>query len=277
MEKGMLKYLLILADYLDQKSKVREANVVDVFITKVAQEETWNDESNKTPQLTPEYRMEQAQNLNKVPLNDEVSLDLNQHPLGFRAVGLVKAIFNNADSEQIPVQDLQEQIKGLAALALSYDENLQFYREPEENPNPINPAQFKEILNASFRLVNKDYQSGEPDLDFVRDSVDTAYKYYEDRYLEDYMRLPSSDRDYLNPEIDTMQPVSYVPEKQLTPQEYQKLVNRQEDELEGLRQSLKMDRLEKDLHPDLAKRRREQMQDKMKKDYPEEWHSILFQ
>lgn len=331
----MINCLIKLANFLDKRDKIREANIIDILIKKNAQEETWVDEDteafdNATPKLierknfplsfddkTPELKNERVKspqnfsdvtpqlntdrkfqpqpaanknltkqirqnvNPNLVQISETTNIDLKKHPLGILILEFIEKIFINATSSQEELTtNLRELIDNVAQAAIRFDQYLKYHYDYKNNPNPLYPDQFESILEHGYVIINKEFNKGyfnRDSFEFIKDTLDTAVRYYEDLYLDSYLNLPESDYDYLNPDADTIREPRFPPERELSSEEYQSLMNKNEQYDRNLEQSNWLESIKKEEEPEEFEASRKEMEAKMKKEFPEDWHKILFQ
>lgn len=193
----MLQHLISLADHFDKNDKLSHANALDVFISRA---QISNDED--TVILDPSY-YESAPKDNdindmKLPLNSGIMFDLESQ-LGLIILAYVNNAFKTADEGLrggiVSVKD----IRSIVDLAIRTNaETMEVFDSMDDNTNPIYPLQFRHILVQVINYVRSDYQpEGLFDHGTLRDLMETLYKNYEDKYLDDFMNLGGSHEDYM--------------------------------------------------------------------------------
>lgn len=293
-EGKMIQDLVKLADYLDQKNMLREANVVDVFITRIAQidpdfkatpnfsDPTWHDDQTGNSQDSEPKKIENP--MGSIDLGNGVKIDLTQHPLGQKIINYMKKVFTASDSGTIPeikdnpteMQELisSKDIYNLIQTAFKYGENLEPYQGQGKNPTPLSPAQFRLVLFEAMRLYSRIYQTkGSLDGGEIRELVHNVYKHYEDSYIDDYLG-----EDYQVPYRTTSgeAPAVVPSNRELSPEQKADLWKRNDEMLYNDFNETWMEQVERDNNPELHRQKQDRLKNKLKGEYPEEMHSVLF-
>lgn len=263
----MLNDLVRLADYLDHRGYLKEANVVDFFISKAAAADdadiTWNeDDLINDLNITP-VSQERGQG------NDYLTA-LSNHPLGQKILNYVKNAFLVSDSgtksEELSDLISVERIKDIVNAALKYDED---WQPLKGNKQPMSPNQFWGTLNEVMRVYYKVYPTvGMLDGQEVRDFIFVLYRNYKDLYQDTY----GGSEEISLIENPNLQNITHG----LSPDQYKHLMDRNDREIEKERYNVEMDQAEQDLDPKRYQSRQDAMKTKMKREFPEEWHNVLF-
>jgi hypothetical protein len=276
----MIKDLTKLANYLDDKELLREANIVDIFINRIAQvdfksnpnmaEPTWEDDGDTFDNI-PNLNQKNDESFDvfekgmpKVKLHNGVQVDLENHPLGKKILDYIKHTFHIADSgtetEQSKGLISVKDIDSIISTSFRYDDQFKNIGKGKNN-NPISPALMRDLLQESMRAYNHIFEPvGFLDGSEVRSSVHNLYKHYEDSYVEQYLGEEFS--KVYTTDGDAPQ---YIPsEKDLSPEQKRQLWERNEvDKLPTIDKTIK-------------NQTSEQIQKELKKEFPGSWHKVLF-
>lgn len=276
----MLKDLVKLANFFDEKKMLREANIIDIFIHKIAQvnlepdfnvppkvsEPTWQEDKTEQSFESDPSMIEEP--TGSIQLPNGVQINLENHPLGKKIMNYLKDVFHIADSGT--ASDVGEgvvsvrMIRDIIQTAFKYTEELELYHGQGQNPNPISPELFRQILFEAMRIYSQKYQTvGFLDNFEIREAVYNLFQHYQDRYVDNYL---DENYQYNYPEQREVQnpygsPSGIGPE--LTPSQRDELWRRNEVEnLPDTYHSTKEDPNEQRI--------------KLKQRYPEKYHHILF-
>ena len=274
----MLKHLVNLADYLDQKKLNKLATIVDTFIAQAApmDDRTW-DEDAEFPTYHGEMETidvgdlseEPEVGLPKIKLSDQITLDLEKHPLGQRILDYVTKSFEMADDGITEIKEMHARdTASIIDLMSKYDEALTYNKS---QAYPLEPIQVKDMLNQALSIGYSLYHpKGHLDMKDVISSIQNLYKHYEDYYLEEVLRQPSKS----TPQYDVHPNNVVIPE--LSEEERQKLWNQQDQYIGNLGTQSWLEETEKSESPGKYERRKTERRKEDQRAYPEEWHEVLF-
>jgi hypothetical protein len=260
----MFKELVKLADFLDEKGLSREAGIVDSFIVRSQiSEQTWVDDDTKPGGLNQTPPANSYRTSNKIQLADGIQLDLITHPLGQKLWKFVQNIFllsdDSTDQGALNVKDLEDIIQ----TTFKYDDELNIYKGLDDNPEPITPTQLQKIVNDIVVLFSRQYKtSGIIDPHSIRDLTFNLIQYYNDVYLEEYLKFPVQNFE-AGGEIQ-----GHVPQE-LNALKREKLWEKEDERLNADSAWLE------NIDPD-SEQERSKVREELKKETPKEWHSILF-
>lgn len=268
----MLKHLINLADYLDTKQQDKFATLVDAFIARAAlTETTWMED--EAPDYTGDFEFIPETSEDESPtvinVSNNVSLDLENNPLGKMVLEFINKCFQMADDgiTDMVVVNVADLTK-LVSTFSRYDENLNYDKRQTHSMPPI---QVKFILNEAMQLVYKIYvPQGRLNLKEIVESVDNLYKQYEDFYLTRYMNEPSAATTQMD-----MDPRNVVlPE--LSEKDRRDLWERQDNFESNESAANWLEQVEREESPEKYQRRLNQRKREDQRGVPEEWHHLLF-
>jgi len=277
----MLNYLIQLSDYFDSNEMHKQANIVDGFIInaqRIDDEDTriYQDQSIGHGLKTHFKSLIGLNDPNprdsKIPIGENVLLDLDSHPLGNLIMEYTKNVYMVADKGSSSGSVEVKKINEIVDQGLRYNaDTLQAYQSISDNPNPIYPIQFKVLLNNASRLLSQRFK-GQSNLDYgaVKDLMDTLYDNYLETYMEDYMGIESTNEDYIGMDQGLKNKPTQPTQEQID--EANRIQNKHENNMYN--QEYMLD-LEREGNPARHKQRMDLYKQKIRDENPEEWHDIL--
>lgn len=272
----MLKHLVNLADFLDQKNLDHYATLVDTFIVKAAPDDnTWNEGADFPTYDGPmktvdvEFSEEPEGGLPKIQLSEMINLDLEKHPLGRAILDYIEKSYQMADDGLTDYKEYHNKdLVSLVDLMSKYDEKLNYDANQQV---PLEPIQMRNVLNQALAIGYSLYEpQGHLDMKDVISAVQYLYKYYEDYYLENILHQELTHE----PQYDINPKNVALPE--LTPQERDELWAEQDRYIGTQSTNSWIEETEKSENPIGYERRRQERRKEDQRLYPEEWHDVLF-
>lgn len=276
----MLKHLVNLADYFDKRNLKRYAVLVDTFIIKAAEDNTWHgngDFPTYVGEMEPlDFESEQAESqmsnndLSKIKLSDTAFIDLERNLLGREIMNYVYESFQIADDRVTDTVTIDASAtRALIDLISKYDENLNYNKEQQ---NPLEPIQVKDILNQALVIGYKTYSgAGRLDINDVNESIQYLYKQYEDFYLEEILH---QDAPMPEPQYDVDPQHLELPE--ISQQDKDKLWRQNDKYIDSANTENWLAEIEREENPVKYQQRMKQRREEDEQAYPAEWHDVLF-
>jgi len=275
----MLNDLIKLANYYDRNDMPNEANVIDTYIVRA---QSMGDSRGGPTVHRPDaydetevYQDAVANEFRDIPeISDKMVLDIGNNPIGKMIEEYVKNALLVSDEGSSTGRISVSDIRDVVDYALKYNsDTLETYTDMKSNPSPISPVSFKKvILSIALKLYKSSTAMGDYDVDTLMDLIDMLYKNYEEAYTEEYMGIESGDYQFINNEPSVQNPDLKLP----TEEEMLGAHDLQDRHESRMKQEQWYDDLARENSPELHERRRKEHEDKMRSQYPEEWHDTLF-